>query len=160
MNHNADPDNIDFLEYFNEVILHDGDLDNYNELTRYVSGTNLNTDDAYRYIESKIDLREFINYHIAEIYFQNTDWPGNNVKMWRPKHERGTWRWIHSDVEIGFNLYGTPPEQDGINRLLNPVETGGWNFPWATLLFRKLMDNDRIRQHLPVYRMSASNRRP
>ena len=143
--HNADPDNIDFLEFFKSVIVCDGDSDHYDELVQYVSNNTLTTEDAYNYINAKIDLQEFINYHIAEIYFQNTDWPGNNVKMWRPKHERGKWRWILTDVEIGFNLFQTPPEQDGIRRLLEPVEEG-WNFPWATLLFRKLIENKRIRQ--------------
>ncbi len=36
-----------------------------------------------------MDIDEYINYMAAEIYFANTDWPGNNVKFWRPKRENG-----------------------------------------------------------------------
>lgn len=147
LNYNEPPDKIDFVEYFSEPLLIAGDFDHYNNLTQYLSNNNIQNNEQYRYISSQIDINEFINYQISELYFCNTDWPGNNVKMWRPKSNNGRWRWIISDVETGFNLIEeTGPEQNNFARILSPVETDAWNSPWSTLLFRKLIDNPTFKQ--------------
>ena len=45
-----------------------------------------------------MDVQNFIDYQSAQIYFDNTDWPGNNIKYWRPQTSEGKWRWIVYDT--------------------------------------------------------------
>ena len=51
---------------------------------------NPNTPEFYASANNRIDLENYMDYFIAETYFQNKDWMGiewgiNNVKLWRPQ---------------------------------------------------------------------------
>ncbi len=136
---------IDMLEYDGQVI--HGDNETYLQLIDYVTTHNMNSVAAENYILSKMDLDEYLDYEISEIYFDNTDWPGNNIKFWRPKTETGKWRWILYDTDFGFGLF----DQEGYkhNTLDFALDENGpdWpNPPWSTLLFRKILENDRFRE--------------
>ena len=147
VNYGADPHTVDFMEFFVEPILISGNRTHYDELMNFVAEHDLGSDEALDYVHAKIDLREFIDYTIAELYFCNIDWPGNNVKMWHPGTASGRWRWILSDVECGFNLIDeTAPDKDALARILSPSAPDAWCEPWSTLLFRKLMTNRRCRE--------------
>lgn len=50
-----------------------------------------------------MDLDNFIDYHLAVIYFQNFDI--GNIKCWRPRITNGRFRWIVYDQDYGFNLW-------------------------------------------------------
>ena len=39
----------------------------------------MSLDKHYQYVESKLDIDNFIQYYMSNIYFVNTDWPGNNI---------------------------------------------------------------------------------
>lgn len=146
MHYNVDPANLDFLETFRTLLVNDGDSLHYNNLIKYVSDNDMTNDESIRYVASKIDIAEFMNYNITQMYFLNTDWPANNLKMWRPRTIVGRWRWILSDVESGFNLIEeTAPDKDAISRLMSPVQIAPWAPSWSTLLFRKLMENSAFR---------------
>ena len=37
----------------------------------------------YNYVIDQIDIENFMEYHIAQIYMDNRDYPGNNIKYWK-----------------------------------------------------------------------------
>ncbi len=39
----------------------------------------------------------------------NTDFPGNNMVMWRPRHANGKWRFILKDTDHGMGIWGSNP---------------------------------------------------
>ena len=43
----------------------------------------LSRSENWNWIEERVDLENFIDYYCAQIYFANTDWPGNNIKYWK-----------------------------------------------------------------------------
>ena len=141
--HGVDPDNIDLLENNKEVIV--GDSLSYQQLIDYISTNDMTTDAAYKYIDSVIDLNECLLYFAAQVYYDNLDWPGTNIKFWRERSETGKWRWILFGTEFGFGLYAHGPSEDHISFTFSPVETRYSNPPWATLLQRKLIENPTIR---------------
>ncbi len=74
----------------------------------------INHPQVWQMVRNRIDLGNFRDYQIANIYFRNTDWPGNNIDFWRkrtdgpqddapPGHD-GRWRWLLFDTDFGFNL--------------------------------------------------------
>ena len=107
------------------------------------------TDPAvYDSISKWIDVDNHINYNIAQIFIDNRDWPGNNIKYWRPQSNDGKWRWMLYDTDFGF---GVPWMGLGynVNTLQFAVEENGpdWpNPPWSTFLFRKLLENSNYQQ--------------
>lgn len=141
-NYGLDEDSIDLLESFNYVI--EGSNSGFTSITSYLNSNNLNTTQNYNYITSRIDLESYIDYQIAEIYFANLDWPGNNIKYWKSKRPGSKWRWLLYDTDFGFGLYTSPDH----NTLAFAAESLGpeWpNPPWSTLLFRKLLGNAEFR---------------
>ena len=89
------------------------------------------------------NINNFIDYYIAQIYYANTDWPGNNIKFWSPHTADGKWKWILYDTDFGFGLVNWV----GHNTLAFALEANGpgWpNPPWSTFLFRSLMENEEF----------------
>ncbi len=85
----------------------EGDLNDYYELLDYVKNNDLSDKDNYEYVCSKIDIESFIDYYVAEIYYGNSDWPGNNFRIWRADQadsEFGDnkWRPVFFDIDDGF----------------------------------------------------------
>ena len=53
-------------------------------------------------IERLVDISEFMNYMIIQIYVANMDFPHNNTVMWRPRTLDGKWRWILKDTDLAM----------------------------------------------------------
>lgn len=142
--HGVDPDSIDILE--NNMNVVQGDSLHYLQLINYISSADMTTDEAYNYVDKMIDLDECILYFAAQTYYDNMDWPANNIKFWRERSAKGKWRWILYDLDFGFGLYAHGPSEDHVYYIFSGVETRkGSNPPWSTLLPRKLVQNPRIK---------------
>jgi hypothetical protein len=96
--------------------------------------------------EQWMDCYEFINLMIMNLYFNNYDFPGNNIIMWRPRTEGGRWRWIAKDCDYTIGLYDDPVTYNIIEWLHNPSydsnKNWGANGSEYTRLFRRLMEDE------------------
>lgn len=118
----------------------------YLNLMTFVKNNDLNEQKNYNYINSKIDLDNFIDYYSVEIFFANHDWPIHNIKMWKKKNN-GKWRFILYDLDGGFTGNRRDHTLNMFERLSNEVDCGSCgNSPDATLLFRSLMENEQFRK--------------
>lgn len=150
--HPVDPDNLDMIENKelpDRTVIH-GTADHYYALEDYVSDNDMSLRVHYEYAKTQMDVENFIDYHIAQIYAANIDWPANNVKIWRPRTIDGKWRWILFDLDSGWGLW----EDDGFVRdhieharnAEGAVEENWPNPSWSTLLFRRMLENETFRQ--------------
>jgi len=57
------------------------------------------------WIMNQIDIDQFINYMILQMYVSNTDWPHNNMVMWRPRTTNAKWRFILKDLDFGLGIW-------------------------------------------------------
>ncbi|MBQ9677156.1 MAG: CotH kinase family protein [Prevotella sp.] len=134
-------DGLEDLDMFeNWWELKEGDWDNYNAFQAFYAEHG-HTLAEY---EQWMDCSEFANLMIMNLYYNNQDFPGNNIVMWRPKTEGGRWRWIAKDTDFGLGLYGSSASYKTINWLYNPDYDADRN--WAnqyehTRLFRRLMED-------------------
>jgi hypothetical protein len=96
---------------------------------------------VYEQVCRKMDVDNYMAYMIAEIYTANTDWPHNNVKMWRKKDD-GPWHWILSDTDFGMNLYSS---LETSNTLTVCLGENGSKPDWATVVLRRLVLNETFR---------------
>ena len=117
-----------------------GTEDNYDDFVKFY------TEEGHSLAEYAewMDWKEYINLMIMNLYFNNQDFPGNNIVMWRPTAEGGKWRWISKDTDFGLGLYGKEAEFKTLNWIYDPKydRDRAWaNTKEATMLFRHLMDD-------------------
>lgn len=140
--HGVDKDNIDLIEISKGIVANNGDVNAYNEMINFLSTNNLADPANYEYIKSIVDIDEYLDYQIAQIYSANGDWPGSNMKLWREKAAGSKWRWMIYDLDFTFG--GNAQGLATTNTLEQATATNGpaWpNPPWSTLMLRKLLDN-------------------
>ena len=126
-----------------------GDETHYSEMLRYIRENGLKEPQHYRYIQTQMDVTNYMDYLIAEIYAGNDDWPDNNVYMWRmktgayepdaPFGQDGRWRWMLFDLDFGFGLKGGA--DDIVEDTIEVAKTEGW----SGFLFRSLLENAEFR---------------
>jgi hypothetical protein len=97
-------------------------------------------------LENWIDVESYMSYQAFQIFIDNRDWPGNNIKFWRDHRVGGKWRWILYDTDFGFSIWESNAyTYNTLSFALNPNGPGWPNPPWSTFLFRRMMDNDHFK---------------
>jgi hypothetical protein len=147
--HGVNPDNIDMLEW-NSSVIH-GDDEHYQLLLNFLETHSLAVTENYEYVKTQMDVDNFAAYQIAEIYIDNTDWPGNNIKYWRERSASGVWRWILYDTDFGFGIWNATGYMN--NTLAFALATDGpdWpNPPWSTFILRKMLENNSFKNDFVV----------
>jgi hypothetical protein len=129
-----------------------GDREHWEQLIDFVASHDLTEPGAYAYVRSQVDIDDFIDYTLLQIYSGNADWPEHNVNQFRARRVGGQWQWIvwDNDYSFGLNLYGDVAFEGDIvtlnlvQKLLEDdhVATDGED----TLLFRRLFENSDFRQ--------------
>ena len=137
--HNVPAKDITILERESSVIF--GDNQAYLSLLNFINSNSLAIQSNYEQVLEEVDVENFIQYNIAQIYFDNTDWPGNNIKFWR--HKNGKWRWILFDTDFGFGVWDASKYSNNtLAFALNPSGPAWPNPSWSTFMLRKLMENE------------------
>jgi hypothetical protein len=143
-NHNIDADSVELLENNGEPIV--GSPQHYSDMIDFVSNNSLTVTDNYEYVKTLMNVDNFIKYEFSQIYFNNTDWPGNNIKFWRAANNGGKWHWIMFDTDFGFGIWDTQDYNDNTLAFALEPNGSGWPNPaWSTLLLRKLIENQSFR---------------
>lgn len=134
-----------------------GDEMHYDRIIAFIKEHNLKENINYDFIKTLMDIDNFIEYNILQIYCDNRDWPGNNVSVWRKRTQAyepntsyghdGRWRWLVYDLDYGLGLFtGEKAAQN--NSLERAIQVNGpeWpNPPWSTLLLRSLLENNEFK---------------
>lgn len=81
----------------------EGDWAAFEELEALVAAEDLADPDAYAAFAEQVDVTNFAVSNLAHEWIGNTDWWGNNVRMWRPRRDDGRWRWMVYDFGHGWN---------------------------------------------------------
>jgi len=143
-NFNIDAENINLLEQHNNVI--EGTNSDYNEIINFLyNNSSLSGSDKYEWLNNQVDVDQFIRYQLTEIYLNNKDWPGNNVKFWNTRNPDSRWRWILFDTDFGYGLYDQGYSFNTIEFALEPYGPEWPNPPWSTLMLRRLVTNTEMR---------------
>ena len=155
-NHGLDPENLDIVKISKYGYATAGDIEAYTQLMNFVSENDLSQADNYAHVSDLIDIDNYLNYQIYEIYIANRDWPGNNLKLYRERVDGSKWRWWLYDLDMGFGGNGEAWYDSNILAQATDDDGPNWpNPPWSTLLFRRLLENENFRndfiQRFAVY---------
>lgn len=146
----VDPENLDITKtvYPSSTNMEEGDPSHYLSISSYIHSHSLSSSSEYNYVSTQIDIDNFIDYHIAEIFFANSDWAGgNNHGLWRekvpydptaPKGRDGRWRWFLYDMDSALTRQFI--EENHLSYATNS------NFGEATIFLRKLLNNDEFKK--------------
>lgn len=138
-------ENIDFVEAYGAPKVGSGQ--SLTDLKEYLSYAN--PAETFGKLDSVLDLDEFINYFLGELYANNTDWPANNWRAWRSNNPITKWRFMMFDVDFGFGSPngGNPVDFDMFPYVTNTMGSeDAWpNGPGSTLLYRAILANPTSR---------------
>ncbi|MBR6827249.1 MAG: CotH kinase family protein [Prevotella sp.] len=103
--------------------------------------------------EEWMDVSEYLNIVIMNLFYANLDFPGNNIVFWRPNNKDTKsglpkrWRFIAKDTDFGLGLYNRSNNHNTIDMLYNPRNYGdNWAFTEpATCLIKNMLENEDIR---------------
>ncbi len=151
-----DPDNLDILS--NWVFEPEGDRNHFNALISYMRTNDPRGSSFLAEVERRMDVDNFIDYNVAQIYLNNQDWPGNNYDHWRlrvpfvpdasPGHD-GRWRWLLYDTDFGYNFVRNQGvRNENYNTLIMATEPGRTSWPnpdWSTRPLRLMLQNESFR---------------
>lgn len=134
----------------------DSNLDFYLNMMDYINKNDLSNDLHYNKVTEWLDIENYVDYLIIQIYSSNTDWPGNNCRAFRiinevnndtPYGQDGRLRWLLFDTDFGFGLYNAPVNKDTLSDALKEGGTLWPNQDGSTKLFRSLLKNNSFKQY-------------
>ena len=80
----------------------------YTKLNKFISGSDMTSDENFSKACEMIDIDSFIDYYAVQAYIGRcNDWPKSNFAMWRTrssdggKYSDGRWRWMLFDDNSG-----------------------------------------------------------
>jgi len=101
--------------------------------------TNMNAPGVYEAMQQYIDIDDFRDYYLARIFSAIYDWPMNNRRLWRANNE--VLRNVLFDSDDAFQN----AEANTLEHALEPDGPNWPNAPFSTLMFRKLIENQRFK---------------
>jgi len=134
-------DDIDLIKANSRVM--QGSNAHFEELLNWLKTHDVTTQEAYDYVDSKIDIQNYIEYMSIQIFIGNGD--TLNVKRYRNPKTDGKWRWALFDLDWAFTV-----NTDSIRRWLDP-EGMGTGKRTDTTLFVSCMKNPIFRDRFLTY---------
>lgn len=138
--HGVDPDLVSILEADSAVKT--GSAEHYSDLVDFMEASDMTLAQTYDYVGTQLDINEFMNHQIVQIYLGAGDNFFKNVKYWHPGTDSGRWRWFLYDTDHGFSN----SRNNTLRVATNPdAENRFGDISWGTFMLRKLLENSTFR---------------
>ncbi len=139
-------DDIDLLKYCDDSIYNfrasKGTTERMKEMMVYLENNSMANQENYEYVKAHyIDVDNMITYYIAQLYCQNTDWPTNNMRMWRPRTENGKFRFPWYDADFGYGLWGG----EAYTNPWDNFDKSGYKKKTSVALLNYMLENDEFK---------------
>ena len=153
--HPVDRDNVDMIQRYwrrRHPVVVEGDSDAFLALEAFLDSEDMAAPETFELVRQTVDLDNFIDYMVTQIFCANYDWPGNNNKNWRPRTEDGRWRWLMYDLDYTFNSDSNNTFSHNTIRHATTSTGTSWPNPsWTILIPDKLLE-------IPAVQQSFANR--
>ena len=127
-NYNADPKDVSITEF-------NGNTE-YKKLVDYAHTHDLSVQEHYDYVCSQMDVDNYIDFMIAQMYIANTDI--DNIKFFKTDNLK--WTWLFYDTDLAFSSSG----YDTVKDYTHPSGTGGGR-ALSTKLINALLKNPEFK---------------
>ena len=139
-NYDCGTEAVDMLQAYNKV--EEGSVVKYNQLLDFIEDNNLKDSENYEHVKTIMDVENFANFWIHQIYIGNTDSRGN-IRFWRSDSLDGRFRWIFYDTDLGWGSFNSTLLED----FTSPIKTKWYNPTWSTFLLRNLLKNKEFKDY-------------
>lgn len=139
--------NIQDADVIENTTAQSGNLDHWNALNDFVAHHSLADPQNFAFVQTQMDLQNFTDYNIIQIFAAHDDWPQKNAARARAHIPGGRWFWMSWDATRGYGATG--------NTGFDAVEWAMHSYPLsqhegaaplrATLLLRSLLENGGYR---------------
>lgn len=134
----ADPDNVDLISG-PSAEAEEGDNTQFLQDANYIISHDMSDPAHFDQASALIDMDNFITYTAIELFIANTDWPQNNIEMWRERVPGSRWKWLLYDTDLAFNATASQaPTFDAVSRILGHASR-------HSRMVQSLMDNPGFR---------------
>ena len=153
-NYGIDASAVNIIKHLgSSITASNGTTANYESLLAFVaaagntfSGSN---NPNYQTLKTMMDVGNYADYMIAEMYMHNGDWPNNNVRAWRSPDQ--PWKFMVYDLDHGFdwmwNVDGFGQSSNMFKWVRDGGKNGGCNNKpevCFSTLFIKLMGSEKV----------------
>lgn len=150
------------------VILQDGgrlghgnvdDVQEYIAFLDEIDSRDISLNENYEWIKTKIDVDNYLDYILLQIYSGNSDWPHNNIRYWRKRtnsydpnadygHD-GRWRWMVFDMDASFGFPYSAGWAAYDHDMFDWISGQGNvrnGADWVNMIFNNLSDNEDFQE--------------
>jgi hypothetical protein len=122
--------------------IREGDTAKWDAMISFAQSRNLSDSANYLEMLKKIDVVNFVDYLILQLYGANWDWPQNNWSAACERSSQGRWRFFIWDAEGGMHLDWWGGNVGAANRFAELNSQGGY----LSILHRALRAHPDYRQ--------------
>lgn len=141
-NHGINTDSVDLLKHKGDAQC--GTTKEYKKLLKFLNDNSFESNEKIKELDSYMDIDNYINYNITEIYVDNGD-AGGNIRYWREQKPGARWRWILFDLDLSFGIGSKTAYKENTLHQMTTMSNEKWPNPaWSTFIIRKLLENDSI----------------
>jgi hypothetical protein len=147
---NSDSLEILSLSYFYNLVLRalEGDVDNFfNSYDEFLNINPINSD-YFEKTDKIFDLKHYTDYVIGESFMGNTDWPNNNIKIYRSDKTQQRWRFCLIDLELSMQPNGWSSCTDNHIRFMKDQNPDN---PYINIWLRSIKNNEYLRYFINRY---------
>jgi hypothetical protein len=139
-NYGTNPDSVQILR--DNIIVVEGNYYQYAEMIDYILHIPVIDSVTFDSISKLVNISNYSDYFITEMYFANFDWPNHNTKYWRTTADTSRWRYILTDIDFGLGLYAAPYTNE-LYRVLHG------NIQWANnhKILRRIIQYEPFREY-------------
>lgn len=131
-----------------------GDPVHWNQTVAFLRSANLSHTAAYAQVHDYLDVDNFIDYLLVNIYGATGDWPYNNWVASRERTPQGRWRFYMWDAEIALGIdAGRGPAT--YNTLVNDLDIGA---EALTTVFNYIPAFYTLLKNSPEFRLRFADR--
>lgn len=141
---------LELLE--DNALVVEGNNIHFLNMRNFIETQDMSSEVHYQTVKTMMDVENFVDYHLTEIFMGNSDWPHKNIKFFRKATaaytpsaspgQDGRWRWLLYDVDRSFGYN----DSQTVNMLVKASETDP-SYPWASTILKRLLLNASFKEY-------------
>lgn len=137
-NHGVDEDSVNII--MGKWVTQQGSSKRYLKMYHWFEDLDTMDDDAYAIAQTYLDVRNYINFRVFQIYINNKDSRGN-IRYYNINGVQEPFKMILYDTDLGYGKYSF----NFLEGCMSPTPTEWYNPVWSTMYLTKLMEHTQFK---------------
>lgn len=137
-NHDVEKDSVNII--MGRWVRQEGSSEDYMKMYYWFESLDTMDNDAFETAKQYLDIRNYINFRVFQIYINNKDSRGN-IRYYNVTGEQKQFKMILYDTDLGYGKYSF----NFLEGCMSRTPTGWYNPTWSTMYLTKLMQHPDFR---------------